>query len=552
MLEKEFLLIKIVKRFEGFYKKMGVNFEQFLWILRLKLTLDSRKMSIQESVGNKSKMDGTKQNLLVMGVVGIFLGMMMPLPLDLYYKVAVLGGMNLFFLVMYMISDFSSVLLDVRDTSVIMTKPVDSKTMNAARITHIAYYMISMFGALNALSFVLGTAKHGPMFALSMLLMMFFLSFLIIFFTTILYSLLLKFFSGEKLKDVLNLLQIVLTVVTIIGYQLLARMFDFVDLEITVNISWWSYLLPSTWFAGLFKILVEGNITQSYIIMAVLSIVVPIVLGSVLISMILPKYERYLTKLSVEGILVEKRRGPFTFVKDKLMKAFASDHTELAFMKFTDSNLSRDRKLKLTLYPNHVMGLIFPFLMLMNNLRGGTDIFEALASLHGSIQYLMLYIAGVFLMTNFDLLKYSSSASGAFIFDSFPIENKAIFYRAALKTYYIKFILPSMIVMSAIFILLFGVQTSGGILLINATMVLAMYLKGYVMGMFQPFSTEFGTTGNKNIGAVFAMMAVVGGFAGIHYVTIQINPVLVWGLFAIVSILCKVLASGILKKKVVI
>lgn len=76
-----------------------------------------------------------------------------------------------------------------------MTKPVDSKTMNIARITHISYYMLSMFVALNAVSFVLGTAKHGILFAFTMILMMFFISFLIIFITTILYGLLLKFFK---------------------------------------------------------------------------------------------------------------------------------------------------------------------------------------------------------------------------------------------------------------------------------------------------------------------------------------------------------------------
>lgn len=131
--------------------------------------------------------------------------------------------------------------------------------MNAARITHISYYMISMFSALNAASFVLGTVAHGIMFAFTMILMMFFMSFLIIFFTTILYGILLRFFNGEKLKDILNVLQIILSVITVVGYQVLGRMFEFVDMNLKINIQWWSYLLPSAWFGGLFKVVVERN-----------------------------------------------------------------------------------------------------------------------------------------------------------------------------------------------------------------------------------------------------------------------------------------------------
>lgn len=549
MLEKDFLLLKIVRMMGGFYKRIGVDLEQLLWILRLKLTLDSRKQTLQEAMGNKSKMDGSKQNLIVMGFVGIFSGMLMPMPLDLYYKVAVLAGMNLFFLVMYMVSDFSSVLLDVRDSTVIMTKPVDPRTMNAARITHIAYYMLSMFMALNAVPLVLGTFKHGAWFILGMLLMMFLMSFLIIFFTTILYSLLLRFFDGERLKDVLNFLQVILAIITVIAYQVLARMFEFVDMNLTINIKWWSYLLPPTWFAGLFKVLVEQDYSVSYLVMSILALVMPVVFGLALKIFILPKYETYLTKLSIEGTLIFKRKSVLGKIKEGLMRVLSKDHVEFAFMKFTDSNLTRDRKLKLMIYPNHALGLIFPFLMLFNTFRG-REFSEGLASMKGSMNYLILYLVTMFLMTNFDFLKYSSNASAAFIFDSFPVKNKAIFYRAALKTYYLKFIFPSMVIMSALFMGLFGFESISGILLINAVTVLVMLLRGFIVGVFMPFSLETGTTGNKNLGSLFLMMVVMGGIAGIHFAVAKYMPIATLPLLVCVLLLCKLFSFGLLKKKV--
>lgn len=551
MLDKDYLLIKIVLKMRRFYERLGVNFEQFVWILRLKLTLDNRKQTVQEAMSNKpSKWGAGKQNLLVLGIIGLFIGLMMPMPLELYYKVAVLSGMNLFFLVMYMVSDFSTVLLDVKDSTVIMTKPVDSKTMNAARITHIAYYMLSMFSAFNAASFVLGTVKYGPFFTLSMIFMMFSLSFLIIFLTTILYSLLLKFFNGEKLKDILNMLQIVLAIITVVGYQFMGRMFEFADLELTVNIKWWSYLLPSSWYAGFFKLVVERSVETSYIVMAVLAVIVPLVLGFMLKAFILSNYEHYLMKLSIEGQLVHRKRGPFRFFKEKLMEVFATDHIELAFMNFTDANLTRDRKLKLMIYPNHVLGLIFPFIMLMNIFRDGGGFVASLEALKGSPQYLFLYMASAFLILNFDLVKYSSNGNASTIFDSFPVKNKAIFYRGALKTYYLKFILPSMFILSLLFTAIFGTKVIGGIILINIMTVLAMILKGFVAGIFVPFTSEMGTTGNKNLGATFGMMGVVGAIAGGHYVLLKFSPVFIWVAIVIALVAVKVFSIGLLKKKV--
>lgn len=548
-MDKNYLLIRIVSYLSSFYKKLGVDFEQFLLILRLKLTLDARKQGIQDYMKKESKFDSHTQNLIVVAVVGVFTGILMLSPLDIYYKVSVLAGMNMFFLVMYMISDFSSVLLDVRDSTVIMTKPVDAKTMNAARITHISYYMISMFSALNAASFVLGTVAHGIMFAFTMILMMFFMSFLIIFFTTILYGILLRFFNGEKLKDILNVLQIILSVITVVGYQVLGRMFEFVDLNLKINIHWWSYLLPSAWFGGLFKVLVERNMETSYIIMASLSIVIPIILGFVLKSFVLPKYEIYLTKLSVEGKLLAKKNNIFTYLKQFIMKIFSKDNIEFAFMEFTDANLARDRKLKLMIYPNHVLGLVFPFIMLFNIFSSGESFAKTMSEIKGSPSFLMMYLASMFLMMNFDFLKYSSNAKAAIIFDSFPIENKTIFYRGALKAYYLKFILPAMGILSAIFVFVFGIEVLSGILLINVMTLFALMIKGILTSIFIPFSTELGTSGNRNFGEAFVFFGIIGVIAGIHFIVNKWIPSFTWVMIILMILLCKKASSMLLQKK---
>lgn len=549
-MKDKYLLIKLLKKLRPWLEKRMLDFDQFILILTLKLTIDDRKTSIHETTGKKGKMGSMKQNLLVMAFIGFFLGIMMASPLDLYYKVATLAGTNVFFLVMYMVSDFSSVLLDVRDSSLIMTKPVHSSTLNAARIVHITYYMFSMFAAINLFALGFGTFKHGLLFIPAMVLMMVFVSFLIIFVTTLLYSLLLKWFSGEKLKDILNLFQIVMSIVTVVAYQVLARMFEFVDLQLTINIKWWSYLLPPTWYAGLFKWLVEGDARTPYVVMAMLAVAVPVLLGIWLIRSILPRYESYLMKLNVEEGLKVKKIGLISRAKDKVMGWLSADHVELAFMKFSVANMSRDRKLKLMIYPNHALAMVFPFIMLFS-VFSREGLAQGLEALRGSWYYLTLYFSLMFLSTNFEFLKFSSDAKAAFIYESFPIPNKNLIYRAALKAYYLKFALPSMFCLSAIFALLFGPSRWLAILFINLAVPFVLFLKGYLTSLWYPFAQEIGTTGNKNFGEAMVMMLVIGLMTGVHFAIFRLAP---WvGILAVLllMVLIKGLSMGIAKKKAI-
>ncbi|MBE0449520.1 MAG: hypothetical protein IBX70_01620 [Clostridia bacterium] len=550
-MEQKFVLIKILNRLKWIFSKSEVDFEMLKSILTLKLTLDERKSPIHLSDGKEKKVKGLKANLLMLVFVGFFVGMMMTTPFDLYYKITIVASMDLFFMVMYMVSDFSGVLLDVRDKNIIMTKPVNQQTMNAARIIHIVYYMVAMFLALNLMSMVIGTGVYGPKILLAFLIMMIALSFLIVIITTIVYSALLERFSGEKLKDIINIFQIILSITTILAYQVAARIFEFVDLELTINIKWWTYLMPPAWYAGLFKVVVEGTTDTTYIIMAVMGIVVPILAGLILIKWIFPKFESYLMKLQIEDGIFISKNNLSSRIKDILFNVFSKDHTELAFMKFSDSNLSRDRKLKLMIYPNQAISMLFPFIMLFPIIQGSDGILAGIAGLKGSMAYVALYMSTMFFTTNFDFIQYSEKFEAAFIYDSFPIDNKNIIMTGALKAYYFKYVLPGMIVMSAIFIVLCGFESVFGVLVVNVMTILLLGFKINFSRLSLPFSREMIPGGNKNMGATFVYMGICGAVAAVHFFMLKNNPLFNLGITAIVMVLIKVAFLKALKRRIV-
>ncbi|MFP3472199.1 hypothetical protein R0J90_19295, partial [Micrococcus sp. SIMBA_144] len=73
----------------------------------------------------------------------------------------------LMFLIMTaMISDFSSVLLDVRDQTVIGTRPVDHRTISAARAIHVTVYLFFLTAPILSVPLVVGIVQFGVIFAL--------------------------------------------------------------------------------------------------------------------------------------------------------------------------------------------------------------------------------------------------------------------------------------------------------------------------------------------------------------------------------------------------
>lgn len=539
-MKKDFLLIKILMKFKGVFKNTSVSFEDLITILSLKLTLDNRKSSAM-GIAKKQKLTGMKANLLMQGFFGFFIGIIMFVPFDLFYKISIITAMDLFFMVMFMISDFSSVLLDTRDKDIILTKPVGLETMNAARLIHVIYYMISLFLALNLISICILTYQYGIKILLGFTIMLVLLSLFVVFVTTILYSILLEQFSGEKLKDIINAFQIMLSVVTVISYQLVGRIFEFVDFELVIHIKWWTYLLPPAWYASFFKVLVEGDFTRAYVVMAMLSILVPIVSGAALIKWILPKYESYLSKLQIEdGVFIPKNSFKVK-LKTHIYNLVARDHKERAFMKFAEANLSRDRKLKLMILPNQALGYVFPLIMILPFIGRSGGIAGALADLNGSLMYINAYWAIVMFTSNFEFLQYSEKFEASFIYDSFPIEDKRVIFIGAIKAYYIKYMLPGMLFINVLFLFLCGISSLIGLLIIDVMSFFLLLLRYKMTDLELPFSKEVSSAGNKNPAPVFGLMGLCALIAGAQYLFVK-NNVLMGLLVLIVLVIMTQLA----------
>lgn len=205
-----------------------------------------------------------------------------------------------------MISDFSAVLLDIRDKNILQPKPISSRTINAAKIMHILIYIFLLTGSFVIIPLIVSIFKFGPLFALLFFMEIGMISCLTVIFTAFINLFVLRFFSGEFLKDVINYVQIFLAIGMAVSYQLVGRIFDIVNLDIDYSFAWWHLFLPPFWYAAPFELIFNNNYSLYIILFTILALIIPII-AVLLYVRLMPTFENYLSKLQSDSNRKKKK-----------------------------------------------------------------------------------------------------------------------------------------------------------------------------------------------------------------------------------------------------
>ena len=499
-------------------------------ILALKLTLDERRVpTVMQN--NKSK-DETKdknnffKSLFFYGFMGIFVGMFTFFPMNKMYVYTTLMSIFMFLILTVFISDFSSVLLDVRDNNLIATKGISGKTINAAKVTHICYYLFFMSVALCWLA-IIGSFKTGILTGLIFLLEIVVIDVFMIVITAILYLLILKYFDGEKVKDIINFVQIALTIVMVVGYQLVGRVFNFVNLEVVFKEEFWNLLLPPMWFAAPIYLINGGKATAIMIILSALAVLVPIIAITFYIKNN-TNFENYLSKLNASGGKEKEKRESLLF---KLGYIVCRSDMEKAYYRFSSSLMKKEREFKLRVYPNLALTMIFPFIFILTNYStsGNKNILDFIASLKDSKSYLFIYLLALMLPSIMMMLQYSSNYKGAWVFKTTPTHGMGNAYKGSYKAFIFNLLLPIYLCEGIIFTFVFGLKVIPSLIiaLLYTTFTLPIFSR--ILGMAHPFSEEFKVDkGGKGIAVLFINIAIIALGAFINWLSTKINFG-VWG-----------------------
>lgn len=514
---KDFIVLKFLDRFSVFFEKLGVDYYVMRRILQVKLIMDGRRVpTIMSNSSKKKKYTDNDDNnsnynmsLLMYGIISLILIPIVFIGNNYIFQMSFVFGILMFMLMTSLISDFSSVLLDIRDKNIIFSKPVKSKTLSMAKFIHILIYMITITFCLAGIPLIAALIRHGIIFFILFLLEIILVDLFIVVITALLYLLILRFFDGEKLKDIINYVQIILTITITIGYQLIGKLFSFVNLNIVFTPKWWQYFIIPMWFGAPFELILHRNYNLYIILFSMLAIIVPIISIAVYLKLI-PSFERNLQKLNNN---VETKKVNSKLIRD-ISSIICSSKLEKAFFRFSYDMMKNERQFKLKVYPSLGFSVIFPFIFLFNDLRG-----SSLSGVASSKLYLTIYFCALMLPAVIMMMKYSENYKGAWIYKAAPIKETSDIYRGTFKAFIIQFVLPLFSLEGLIFIVIFGIRIFPDLILVFLNMMLYIVICFRVFHKALPFSEPFGTANQSEGLIIMPVMILIGVLAWVHYIS---------------------------------
>ncbi|MBJ9991929.1 hypothetical protein [Paenibacillus sp. S28] len=511
----DFKTLIVLDRCKALFEKTGMDYVQMRRILQVKLTMDGRRAPTLIGKTSRSADPDELSNqflksLWIYAVMGVVMTPFVVMGHNLIFQMSIVFGILMFMITTSMISDFSSVLLDVRDHTILGSKPVNAKTINMAKAIHIMIYLFFITGSITAAPLVGVLFRYGILFFLVFVLEIVLMDLLIVAITALLYWLVLRFFDGEKLKDIINYVQIGLTMVMAVGYQLIARVFNLVDLQIGYEAQWWHVFLFPVWFAAPFGWLFGGHRGEAIIVFSLLSVLLPLLAVWIYVRMI-PSFEANLRKLSTQTARKKGRGGRWPNV---LGRWICRSREEQVFFRFALGMIRKERDYKLKVYPSLGLSLIFPFIFMFNTFNSGSSWEE----IRAGNSYLFMYFCAVMIPSAVMMLQYTSTPKGAWIFSTVPLRNHEPVYKGTLKACIAQLILPIFVVESVIFTVIFGVRILPDLLVILVMTLLYTVISFRLMGLEMPFTepAQAGTQSGR-AGLMLLLFLILGAMAGLHF-----------------------------------
>lgn len=510
---KNFFTLKILDLFKGIYTKFGIDYNTMRLILQVKLTLDSRRTS--NTVDNNKEVKEKNyfyNSLIIYAILGVMYIPMLFMNIDVRLKMTMYFSCFMILLLTILISDFSSVILDINDKDIIGIRGIDNKTLNAAKTTHIFIYIFTLSLSLCGFSMIVFLRfgiKNFLLFLLSIAL----IDILMIAITSILYLIILKLFKGEKLKDMLNTFQIGFLLIFTIGYQFIIRSFDYMNIDFVYNSSWWNVFFIPMYFASNFKLIQGNDIDTMTVILSTLSIIVPI-LSLLIYKRLVPVFEESLQKLNDNYYKVKVKKDPLRF---KISKYICKDKEERAIFNFVYNVLEKDRTFKTKVYPSLALGTFMPLIMIFTS-YDNSGIFNYLSEIKGSYLFLSGYFAVVIMQNIVLMVGYSNEYEGAWIYDILPIKNKRNIYTGMFKSSLVKLFLPSFVLLSVIFAFIFGISVIKHMIVLLLSGILVSMATFKLNEKSIPFSKPYNVANSsKNMFVVFKAMFITLILVGIHF-----------------------------------
>lgn len=497
-----FFIILLLKYPAGW---LGADSDQFEILLRTKLTVDFRTAPTSFQTSGKKKQTFIYQ-LFTFAVFGLLFGIAAFSVGDLAMSLVILFSVIMVSLTMTLLSEFTTVLFDQRDNYILLPRPVSNRTLLLVRLIHIQIYIGSIALALSLTGGVFVALRFGVSSTIAYFIAVELCTWLTLLLTTFIYLLLSKVVNGERFKDFISYTQIIIAIIMFGSYQIIPRMMDVEILKnISLTVSWWTYLAPPAWLAAFVKLSLFKEITPDFAALSLPGVLVPIA-GAILLVRLLSKgFENILAEGQSETVTVsQKSTTPKMFVS-RIGKFFCISVFEKAAMDFAITTTGRDRKFKQSVYPYFGVMIVFAFAILKPDFN---NIIASIQNTKELSKYFFIVMCGFSANAAIMQLPYTDTPEASWIYRIIPLKENGQLLTGAIKALLIKFLLPVYFFVTVFAVVLWGLSLFP-LIILGAFCNIIIILLGIIFQTNElPFtrSREMQQKGANSIIAFFTMI----------------------------------------------
>lgn len=506
---------------------MGVDYEKFRILLWAKLTVDNRQeKSIAQRQGKKEMSNSMLWVVVIYAFMGIFAGVlllvMQSLFISLFFTFAIIMVMT----VVALISDFTTVLLDTTDNAILQPRPIDSRTLVVARITHIILYLLMITLSLSLASLVIGTIKFGLLFTLLFLLALLLSVLFVVFAANVFYLLLIKISGEEHFRDIILYFQIFMAAFAMGSYQLLPRLVGIDQIKnFTFTIRWWTYLLPPAWMAAPIDAALTGNTNSSALIFTALGVGIPLLSILAVTRYLAPGFNRAITRLDTAGTTSNQKRekaGRRLSLLAFFSRILTFNRSENAVFQTVWKLTSRDRKFKLKTYPTFGYLVIIGAVLTLYN---DGKILEALQTLPSTRKFVViLYLGCVLIPTVLLQQRFSDQYEAAWIYRALPFSRPSDILKGSLKAMILKYGCLTFAPIALFVLLVWGFSAFDDVVFAFFNMVLCSVLLAFTVRSDLPFSRKYGAGSEARKGLAGILLFMVPAVIGLGHFILSYIP----------------------------
>ncbi len=517
-------ILKAVLFFAKLLAKQGVDFEKLKIITETKLLMDRRREYFNwRQQQQKEKGNPLLITLIIYTFFGLFVGLLVFNVKSFVICMALIHSYILFMMALTMITDFSSVLLDTTDNQIILSKPVNGRTLFIARLVHILVYLLQFAIALALLPVVFIFIGFGFIIGMASIVTALLTIMFAVFITYLLYTVILRFSNEQKVKEMVGYFQIFMTIFFAVGFQVLPQLVNFENMVSNFQLHWYSFFLPPVWMALTLESVYQLNFDGIHLLMIGCAILLPVFTFWLMIKYLAPSFAIKLAALNNDAVsknAITHKRHVQKSISERLSAIFCTSKAESCSFEMVWKITGRDKGFKIQFYPSLAYIFVFIFIFVFKN---GNDVSRLWQNLPTTNMFLFfVYLPMLSIGSSLAFIAFHENFQASWIYQSTPLAKPGQIISGSIKALLSKFFLPIFLIFFIFSFYIWGIAIVDDFVLGFFNNILIFLLIANISDHTLPFSRQQNTRQQSGrFLQVILHLIIIAALVGLHYLILK-------------------------------